>query len=199
MVKPLHGRSQKDSCFMTKTTGGKEVCLCSHSKVAKRKFWPDSFHHVMEHTDSCVNSLKINLQNNKIIKKERGEAVCTGSFICSFLNAIIAFITFLVFEQSSMGGSICWWQSWSRSIILDLIDYSVMEQWRLPLIDLVKPDKKKIPWDHLSILELFKVLFSKTQEEREIKKRQMPMFPNGNAEGKTMMGTTACMPAIHRS
>ena len=44
-----------------------------------------------------------------------------------------------------------------------------MEQWRLPLIDLVKPDKKKIPWDHLSILELFKVLFSKTQEEREIK------------------------------
>lgn len=36
-------------------------------------------------------------------------------------------------------------------------------------------------------------------EEREIKKRQMPIFPNGNAEGKTMMGTTACMPAIHRS
>ena len=50
--------------------GSEEVCLCSHSKVAKRKFRPNSFHHVMEHTDSCVNSLKINLQNNKIIKKE---------------------------------------------------------------------------------------------------------------------------------
>ena len=44
-----------------------------------------------------------------------------------------------------------------------------MEQWRLPLIDLVKPDKKKIPWDHLSILELFKVLFSMTHEEWQIK------------------------------
>lgn len=44
-----------------------------------------------------------------------------------------------------------------------------MEQWRLPLIDLVKRDKKKISWDHLSILELFKVLFSMMHEERQIK------------------------------
>lgn len=33
----------------------------------------------------------------------------------------------------------------------------------------MKPDKTKIPWDHLSILELFKVLFSMTHEERQIK------------------------------
>ena len=38
----------------------------------------------------------------------------------------------------------------------------------------------------------------KEREKREGKKRQMPMFPDGNAEGKTMMGTTACMPITHR-
>lgn len=38
----------------------------------------------MEHTDSCVNCLKINLQNNKIMKKDRGEAAAQGPSFAHF-------------------------------------------------------------------------------------------------------------------
>lgn len=109
--------------------------------------WPqEKFDPVVSFMSWCIQihvltALKINLQNNKIIKRE--ETISTGSLICSFLSAVMDFITFIVFEQTSMGGSICWWQAWSQSIVFDLIDYSVMEPWRLPLIDLVKPGLKK--------------------------------------------------------
>ena len=140
--------------------------------------WPqEKFDPVVSFMSWCIQihvltALKINLQNNKIIKRE--ETISTGSLICSFLSAVMDFITFIVFEQTSMGGSICWWQAWSQSIVFDLIDYSVMEPWRLPLTDLVKPGLKKkgIPRDHLSILALFEVWFSMVHEEKHIKKEK---------------------------
>lgn len=53
-----------------------------------------------------LTALKSIYKITATVKKER-EKVCPGSFLCSFLRAVKAFITFITLEQNSMGRSIC--------------------------------------------------------------------------------------------
>lgn len=124
------------------TTRGKEACLCSHRQVAKRKLWPGSFHHDVMIEIHVLTASKSIHKITAVIKKEKGGRSAQGPSF-ALLKAATAFLTFIVFEQSSMRRSICCWHAWSRSIVFDLIGYSMIEPWRVHLIDLVKPGRKR--------------------------------------------------------
>lgn len=55
----------------------------------------------------------------------------------------MSFLSFVAFEQSSMRRSICCWHACSRSIVFYVIDYSMIEPWRVCLIDLMKSGRKR--------------------------------------------------------